>query len=335
MKIKKLLVFMIPTAGCTLFLNLFPMEYAQAQKVIEWRMLSSWSAENPNVKAFVVPFVEKLNQRGAGKFKISWFGPESVPVFEQLKPVREGLFDAVYTNSSYHLGEVAVGVGLDLYPASSKEMRAAGLFKILDEAYRKKANVIYLAGTANGVGYSLYLKKKIDKADLTGLKIRTAPVYDPMIKALHGAPVRMPLGEIYSALEKGVMDGVMMMSIGVLDYKWYEVLKYIVRPRFGEVVCQILVNQDSWNRLPRDLQGTLTKTAIEIEDEGRALVMKWFESEEKELQRLGMEIVTLPPKEAEKFVNAYYERGWEELVLNRDHEFGPRLKEAVDRMRKK
>lgn len=328
-------ILIVCILGSALFLAMFLTGSAQAQKVIEWKMLSSWSGENPNVKAFVVPFVEKLNQRAAGRLKISWFGPESVPAFEQFKPVREGLFDALYTNSSYHIGEVAVGVGMDLQSATSKEMRAAGLFKILDEAYRKKANMTYLAGTANGVGYTLYLKKKINKADLTGLKIRSSPLYDPLIITLGGAPVRMPLGEVYSALEKGVVDGIMMMAIGVLDYKWYEVVKYIMRPRFGEVVCQILVNLDSWNRLPKDLQDLATKTAIEIEEEGRAVIVKLFESEEKELQRRGMELVVFPQKEAEKFLNTYYERTWEELVLKRDPEFGPRLKEAVDRMKKK
>jgi hypothetical protein len=43
----------------------------------------------------------------------------------------------------------------------------------------------------------------------------------------------------------------------------------------------------------------------------------------------------LPPKEAEKFLNVIYERCWEEVVLRRDAEFGKRLKEASDRMRKK
>jgi len=61
----------------------------------------------------------------------------------------------------------------------------------------------------------------------------------------------------------------------------------------------------------------------------------FLEKEEKELQKRGMELLVLPPNEAEKYLNTFYERSWEELVLKRDPEFGPRLKEAVDRMRKK
>jgi TRAP-type C4-dicarboxylate transport system substrate-binding protein len=90
-----------------------------------------------------------------------------------------------------------------------------------------------------------------------------------MIRGLGGAPVRLALGEVYSALDKGVIDGIMMMAIGALDYKWYEVVKYMVRPIFGEVVCPILVNLNSWKNLPKDLQDLLDRTAIDIEESGR------------------------------------------------------------------
>jgi TRAP-type C4-dicarboxylate transport system substrate-binding protein len=87
--------------------------------------------------------------------------------------------------------------------------------------------------------------------------------------------------------------------------------------------------------LPKDLQDLLTQIAMEVEEEGRISMIGSLESDEKELQKRGMDLLALPPKEAEKFLNAFYERSWEELVLKREPEFGPRLKEAVDRMRKK
>jgi len=332
---KKLSVLVISFVGTVFLLSgLFPIS-AQAQKAIEWRMIISWTPEFIAVKKLFIPFVEKVNKRAEGRLKISWVGPEAVPPFEQLKPVREGLFDASFTHSAYHMGEISVGTGMDLFSATGKERRAAGLNKIVDEAYRKKANVTYLAAMPDGVGYHLMLKKKIDKADLTGLKIRCTLFYDPLIKTLGGVPVRIPGGEIYSALEKGVVDGATWPALGALDYKWYEVAKYQVRPCFGEAIYQVLVNLDSWSRLPKDLQDLLTKTAIEVEEEGRAALIASLEGEEKELQKRGMELLPLSSKEAEKYLTTFYERSWEELILKREPEFGPRLKEAVDRMRKK
>jgi TRAP-type mannitol/chloroaromatic compound transport system substrate-binding protein len=78
MKARKLLIVVVSIVGIAFLLTMCPFEYAEAQKVIEWRMLSGWSAENPNVKNFLVPFVERVNQKAAGQLKISWVGPEAV-----------------------------------------------------------------------------------------------------------------------------------------------------------------------------------------------------------------------------------------------------------------
>jgi hypothetical protein len=64
-------------------------------------------------------------------------------------------------------------------------------------------------------------------------------------------------------------------------------------------------------------------------------MMGSLESEEKELKKRGMDLLVLPPKEAEKYLTIFYERSWEELVLKREPEFGPKLKEAADRLGKK
>lgn len=307
----------------------------QAQKAIEWRMLVSWTAEDTAVKTIINPFIEKVNQRAAGKLKISKFGPEAVPAFQQLKPVRDGLFDALYTHPAYHMGDISLAQGLDLVSATGKERRDAGLLGIVDEAYRKRVNITYVGAPPDGVGYNLILKKKISKADLTGLKIRTNPFYDPIVKALGGAAVGIAPGEIYSALEKGVVDGSTWPAIGITDYKWYEVTKYLLRPRFGESCRGILVNLNSWNRLPKELQDLVTKAAIETEDETPKIQRALLASEEKELQKRGMELLVLPPAEAQKFLSTFYERSWAELVVQRDPEYGPKLKEAADRLTKK
>jgi TRAP-type C4-dicarboxylate transport system substrate-binding protein len=307
---------------------------AQAQKAVEWKMLAGWTKDYYAVRLVLTPFVQEVNQRTRGRLKISWLGPEAVPPFEQLKPVREGLFDALFTSTAYHAGEVAAGMSLDYFPSTGKERRDSGIIKIMDELYRKRANVVCLGAIPGGVGYHLLLKKKINNADLTGLKIRTSPFYDPLIKALHGATVRIEGGEIYSALEKGVVDGTTWPAIGALDFKWYEVVKYMVRPRFGENGYVMVVNLNSWNKLPKDLQEIFTEIVIETENKSRPILQKELEYEEKELQKKGMEMLVLPPEEAAKYIKVFYDSSWTELI-KRDSEFGPRLKEVADQIIRK
>jgi hypothetical protein len=87
--------------------------------------------------------------------------------------VREGLFDAVYTNASYHIGEIAAGVSLDFCSASSKEMRAAGLLRSW-MSYRERRQMSYIFRFDQWWRISTLSQKKIDKADLSGLKVRAA-----------------------------------------------------------------------------------------------------------------------------------------------------------------
>ena len=62
----------------------------------------------------------------------------------------------------------------------------------------------YLARMVENQPFHLYLNKKIDKPDLTGLKIRITPVYRDFFQALNANVVTTPPGEVYTALERGV-----------------------------------------------------------------------------------------------------------------------------------
>jgi len=303
---------------------------AQAdEKAIKLKILASWGTEQSNVREFVVPMVEKLNKRSGGKLEVSWFGPEAVPSFEQFKPLSKGLFDFLYTTPSYHMGEVSIGLGMDTIYASPKERRDAGFLAILDEAY-KKFNVRVQGLNALGVGYIYQFKKDLTKADFTGLKIRTTPSYEPMVIALGGSPVRIASSELYSSLEKGVIDGCAQTAFGPLDLRLYEVAKYQLRPMYGEVVQPFLSNIDSWNKLPKDMQELITKTTIETEEESRNKLIAQLKKDDAELVRLGMKFSNLPAQEGEKLQRTFYERSWEELVLKYSPDTGAKLKKSVE-----
>lgn len=301
-----------------------------ADQPIKLKVLSSWGREYGYVTTFLVPYVDRLNKRSGGRLQVTWVGPEAVPAFEQLKPLNAGLFDILYTHSAYHIGEVAIAGGMDLFKASPGDRRAAGFYPIMDEGYKKVNAKVLGLNNGEGVGYHYMLKKELKKADFTGLKLRTSPFYDPMVKALGGATVRIAGGEIYSSLEKGVVDGAAWPVLGALDFKWYEVAKLQLRPAFGEVVEILLVNVNTWAKLPKDMQDLITQVTIEMENEAyKGLKERWIK-EEAELVRLGMKLNVLPPAEGEKLQRVFYERSWEESVLKLSGDLGPKLKKLID-----
>ena len=107
----------------------------------------------------------------------------------------------------------------------------------------------YLARIVEDQPFHLYLNKRIDKPDLTGLKIRVTPVYREFFTALGATVMQTAPGEVYTALERGVVDGYGWPIGGIFDNNWHERTKYRVEPGFYDVEVSLLVNLDVWKRL--------------------------------------------------------------------------------------
>ena len=78
--------------------------------------------------------------------------------------------------------------------------------------------------------FHLYLNKPIDKPDLKGLTIRVTPVYRAFFAELGANLVQTAPGEVYTALERNVIDGYGWPTQGILDLGWQEKTKYRVDP---------------------------------------------------------------------------------------------------------
>src|SRR4030042_1500485 len=96
-------------------------------------------------------------------------------------------------------------------------------------------------------------------ADLKGVKIAvTSPTATKLVEALGATPVFMPEGEIYTSIERGLVDGRLHQWDGAVVFKAMEVTKY----RTGNVNIYldqmvIAMNLDSWKKLPADLQNII------------------------------------------------------------------------------
>ncbi len=304
-----------------------------ADQPIKLRVLSSWGPEYAFVPVWLDLYINKLNQKSGGRLQVSRVGPEAVPTYQQLKPLSAGLFDMLYSHPAYHMGEISSGTGGDTFKGTAKERRAFGFLELLNTEY-KKVNAKVL-GLSNGdVGFHFLLKKELQKADLTGLKIRSTPIYDPLVKALRGSSVVSAPADVYTILEKGIADGAVWPTIGALDYKWYEVTKFMTRPPFGNIVELVLINLDTWNKLPKDVQNIIEQITKETEEEGYKALSESNRLEEQKLISLGMKLNVLPPGEGEKFQNVFFETNvihLSSVSLKRSPDFFPKIKALIDK----
>ena len=112
------------------------------------------------------------------------------------------------------------------------ELRKNGGFDYMAKLYAEKMNAIFLARHVDNNPFHLYLNKPITNPDLTGLKIRITPVYRDFFQALGATVVQTPPGEVYTSLERGVVDGYGWPITGIFDLGWHEKTKYRVDPGF-------------------------------------------------------------------------------------------------------
>ena len=109
--------------------------------------------------------------------------------------------------------------------------------------------------------FHIYLNKKIDKLDFTGLKIRVTPVYKDIVEAMGGTTVTTAPGEVYTALERGVVDGYGWPVTGIFDLGWEKVTKFRIEPAFYSVEVGVLVNLDVWKGLNDEQKKVLNDAA--------------------------------------------------------------------------
>jgi TRAP-type transport system periplasmic protein len=273
-----------------------------------------------------------IEERTGGKVRIDILGSEEVvPALQQFDAVRNGVVDIVLGIASYYNNTIPEAISIqynkDYLPS---DLRKNGYYDLMREIHLKKGNVVYLANASGtpGRAFRLYLKKPINKADLTGLKIRVSAVYTAIVKALHGTPVSMPPADVYSALERGVVDGYGWTYAGTLDYGFQEVAKYVIDHPFYSINSTILVNKATWDKLSPQLRTQLNTIAIDFEVAVAKYYDDYCKNEDARLNAKGVSFIHFSPDDAKKYEAAAYDAGWAEF-LSKNPSDGEKIKKLL------
>ncbi|HVG52065.1 MAG TPA: TRAP transporter substrate-binding protein DctP [Xanthobacteraceae bacterium] len=280
---------------------------AQAQNM---RMLGGWSESNTTAYMPGLQFKQNLDKASGGKSVITISGPEAVPPFEQLQPVSAGAFDMIYTHPTYHSKGLA-GIA-EILPFGPDKLRSSGVWGFIDEFYQKNHNIKLLALVPVGTeGYHCYLRQPLTaQNDWSGRKLRGVANQHGVIKALGGVPVVMPMGDVYTSIEKGVVDGACAPANVMVATKHHEVAKYRVEPRFGLLVSLIGINLDRWKKLTPEQQKILTDVGIQTEKDTARIGDEILEKENKTLAGLGVQVVQLPKDKGDAIRAIFETSNW-------------------------
>jgi TRAP-type C4-dicarboxylate transport system substrate-binding protein len=159
--------------------------------------------------------------------------------------------------------------------------------------------------------YHIILREPVsDKGGLEGRKIRGTLSYAGVVKMLGAVLVVLPPSEIYTSLEKGLVDGAAWPIIGALDYKWYEVAHYLLRPAFGVNFEPIFMNLNAWKALSPQDQKAIMGVSRKIEDSWFEEAPRVWKKEENELLAKGMKITKMGAEQQAKLQEAWSEGLW-------------------------
>jgi TRAP-type transport system periplasmic protein len=307
-----------------------------AAETFTLKAVTAWPKTASEYKAFSI-FTEMVEQMVAAKYpgelKIQFIGgPEAVKTPDQVQALQRGMVDMVFTTNAYYVSVLPEVDALKLSNFTPAEERTNGSWAYMNDLHEKRLGVRYLARLGLGIKFHLYLKKPIKTADLKGLNIRVSPMYLQVIKGLGGNPVVIPPTEVYVALERNVVDGYCWPSVGIGDWGWQKLTKYVVDPGFYNVPNPLLVNSKTWDKLPQKLKDVLTEAASEGEKKVVALFDDLAKKERPSLLKEGIQVIDLPQAEKEKFLKVAYDEGWKDII-QKSPQTGPELKKLLTRAR--
>ncbi|MGE0735651.1 MAG: TRAP transporter substrate-binding protein DctP [Alphaproteobacteria bacterium] len=262
-------------------------------------------------------FLDTVNEKGKPvnlSINMVAAGGKGMSPFEMGNAVKSGVIDLAHLAGTFYNKIVPLGDAQKLSTISTAEERKNGTYAFLEPIYNEKMNVHYLGRWGEKVPFHIYVNKKIEKADFKGFKIRGTSVYQAFIEKLGGTLVLTPPAEAYTAVERGVVDGLGWPLWGIEAWGWHKVLKYRIEPGFYSSDISVLVNLATWKKMSKAQQDVLTNAMIALENEFPLIREKNSEAARKIQADAGMQVIKLSDAEAAKWLKAAEEAGWEDLA---------------------
>jgi TRAP-type transport system periplasmic protein len=303
---------------------------AQAQDTIVLRGITPWVADYDLSRAFFI-FGELVEEKFGDRVQVEHLGgPEVAAPSDQFSALRNGVVDVLLGAAAYYRSEVPLSAAVQFTSKLPSELRTSGYYDLMRDIHAQEG-VVYLANTAGGNMFRMYLVDELSEPDFTGLTLRGSPVYVPLIDALGGVPVLMGPGDVYTALERGMINGYGWTYTGIEVFGWHEHSNYVIDHPFYSLDGALLINQQVWDGLPEDVRAGLEEIGVELEKRVEAYMSEQLAAEDAKLAELGMEFITFSEEGAAKYLETIQESGWEDFLTRNEAAFArdPELAERL------
>lgn len=210
---------------------------------------------SPPARLIGPEFVKGLEQATGGKVKTDWHTASALGAVPELYTrIVQGIIDWGQFNIGYTPGVFPMMEMFELpMRVPSEEKFTKAMIEIYKKGYLDKdyENVKFLY--FYGIGpYQLWSNVKIANVeDFAGKKLRCpSPTYVEVSKALGAVPVSVPAGEIYTTMQKGIIDGTWACGDMAAAFKIGEIAKYVIITNLGTTTQTFAMNKNAYKTLP-------------------------------------------------------------------------------------
>jgi len=233
-------------------------------KVYRWKMITTWPKNLPGLGTAPERLAQKLRVMSAGRLDIKVYGAgELIGALEVFDAVSQGTAQMGHGAAYYWRGKIPAAAFFATVPfgMNAQEMNGwlhyGGGMELWRELYAPFNLVPFAAGNS-GVQMAGWFNKEINSVgDLKGLKMRIPGLGGEVLARAGGTPVVLPGGEIFTALQTGLIDATEWVGpYNDLAFSLHTAAKYYYYPGWHEPgpTLEAMVNKEAWDSLPADLQ---------------------------------------------------------------------------------
>jgi len=278
-------------------------------------------------------FADEVNEKFAGEVEINWRGgPEVMPPFKQAEGVRNGAVDMTYTSPSYYQGLVPTSGTMNLSFKNYAEIASTDYHERMTELHAEKDLIFLGEIPATELNFLIYMRDEISGLDdLKGKRIRVFPTLLPLVQALGAEPIVLPMGEIFTAMERGAIDGYMQGPLAQAQ-QFEGLVKTVIYPGVYRAGFPVLINKDTWAKMSPDLQERLT--TFLREDFAPRMDNIWAGDIAKNKEAMiaaGFNLLELPADEAARYEKAAMDAAWAMTAKNAGDEVAAELRGMLDK----
>jgi TRAP-type C4-dicarboxylate transport system substrate-binding protein len=158
--------------------------------------------------------------------------------------------------------------------------------------------------------YNIFTKKPVSSLDdFKGFRLRVAPSHIPFATAVGADIINIEISEVYTSLERGIVDGFAFVDAGITNFGFEEQINHYITPYIYEGDTSLIVNRNVWESLPQDVQELLLEWSKEAEAQYIAAVEEVRNQELEKFKELGITEINL----GDELQQVALEAGWSHL----------------------